>query len=237
MRFYINLLLIILTCTSFSFASERMPVNNQVFEDVKSTTAVNWHQHSIERNAIYHEIFFFAEKSIKEKVANSHLKSHTWGIIVDIDETLLDNFISFQGRKSDCNQIEEIISFTTPGAKNFIESIHKLGGIINLVTNRPITSQKEIISKLKSNHIFFDQILFSNSNLDKNPRFLSIIQGKPPSQLSSQRIVAWLGDNIEDFPNFHQTALQKIDKNNLRYDEFGSEYFIFPNPIYGSWKK
>ena len=132
---------------------------------MKLTTALNCYRHSVERNAIYHKVFYSAKKVIKEQMKNNHLKPHTWGIIVDIDEPLLDNFISFQYGKADLTELEQIIFFTTPSAKKFIESIRELGGVVNLVTNRSIARQKETIAKLKSSPIFFDQILFSNKNL------------------------------------------------------------------------
>jgi predicted secreted acid phosphatase len=47
-------------------------------------------------------------------------------------------------------------------------------------------------------------------------------------------IVMYLGDNIQDFPEFEQ---QEIARHPHRAaDRIGVDFFLFPNPIYGSWK-
>jgi len=43
----------------------------------------------------------------------------------------------------------------------------------------------------------------------------------------------YLGDNIEDFPLISQEIL---DGGDGAFDErFGTEFIVFPNPMYGSW--
>ncbi|HEY9227752.1 MAG TPA: HAD family acid phosphatase, partial [Gemmatimonadaceae bacterium] len=46
-------------------------------------------------------------------------------------------------------------------------------------------------------------------------------------------VVAWVGDNILDFPGMSQAS--RGDANALA--EFGKRYFILPNPMYGSWQQ
>jgi predicted secreted acid phosphatase len=46
-------------------------------------------------------------------------------------------------------------------------------------------------------------------------------------------VVAWVGDNILDFPGMTQAA--RGDPRALA--EFGKRYFILPNPMYGSWQQ
>ena len=52
--------------------------------------------------------------------------------------------------------------------------------------------------------------------------------GGPPLE-----VVAFLGDNILDFPNLTQAAAKKAD---TALDAFGVTYFMLPNPMYGSWQ-
>ncbi len=45
-------------------------------------------------------------------------------------------------------------------------------------------------------------------------------------------VVAWVGDNILDFPALTQAT--RDDSTAL--GEFGKRFFIIPNPMYGSWE-
>lgn len=209
--------------------------------------ADKWYRDSAERNAIYREVFSMAENIIKLKVAQAQLKSQRWGVIMDIDETTLDNSAwdcqhDIKGNQQNWNDFAaEMKSVPTPGVKQFIIDIHQMGGYVNLVSNRPGFLEKATEKNLKSKGIYFDQVLLDATNtgtsfVDKNPRFAAIIEGKKPSKLPSQNIVAWFGDNIQDFPNLKQAAMINQDPNSSSFNAFGTMLFALPNPMYGSWE-
>ncbi len=54
------------------------------------------------------------------------------------------------------------------------------------------------------------------------------LAGLPPLE-----IVAWVGDNIHDFPGGSQ-ELRGADPRSLA--DFGVRFFLPPNPMYGSWQ-
>jgi len=62
---------------------------------------------------------------------------------------------------------------------------------------------------------------------DKNPRFDAVLAGTTGS-LPPVNVLAWLGDNIRDFPKLTQ---QSPGNEN----DFGNRFFVLPNPMYGSW--
>ena len=64
---------------------------------------------------------------------------------------------------------------------------------------------------------------------DKNPRFRSIADGSSALGLPPLAIVAFIGDNIQDFPGRTQGSPGSTD-------EFGRSLFLLPNPMYGSWE-
>ena len=77
---------------------------------------------------------------------------------------------------------------------------------------------------------------------DKNPRFNAITTGKYNAQimfwsnkLPAHRVIAYFGDNIQDFPNFKQSNTVTLEDDDTKFDKFGNGYFILANPIYGSW--
>ena len=65
---------------------------------------------------------------------------------------------------------------------------------------------------------------------DKNPRYRAVEAGTTPAGLPPLRVVAWIGDNIRDFPALDQ------DAGAAALAPFGERYFMLPNPMYGSWE-
>ncbi|CAJ79328.1 hypothetical protein FTL_0889 [Francisella tularensis subsp. holarctica LVS] len=47
-------------------------------------------------------------------------------------------------------------------------------------------------------------------------------------------MIAYFGDNIQDFPQMTQKNMRNVD--NHKYTIFGEKYYIFTNPMYGSWQ-
>jgi predicted secreted acid phosphatase len=45
--------------------------------------------------------------------------------------------------------------------------------------------------------------------------------------------VAFLGDNIRDFPGLGQSVREQPDQ---AFAAFGTRFFLLPNPMYGSWE-
>lgn len=206
-----------------------------------------WYRASAERNAIYREVYRLAENAIKEKVQQQHLKPHHWGVILDIDETTLDNSLwnyqtDIQGSKEDWNHFAaKSISIALPGVKQFARDIHRMGGYVNYVSNRPAFLLAATKKNFYSQGIYFDQILLDTTNVgtsfvNKNPRFNAIIYGQAPSKLPPQKILAWFGDNIQDFPQLKQKVMIKQNPNGPAYQPFGITFFAMPNPMYGSWE-
>jgi len=245
--------LLFASCLSSVYADEALKSvqvstqNNQGRPVIESTKAIHWYRNSAERNAIYHEVFLMAENVIQNQVKTLRLKKHQWGIIADIDETLLDN--------SQWNYDHDVLGKTAswedyaalanshpiPGAKEFINHIHAMGGYINLISNRHATLQAATEKNLKELGIYFDQVLLNTSTSaywypDKNPRFTAVIKGVKPSILPAQNIVAWLGDNIQDFPGIKQSEIIGKSASGEAYAMFGVKYFALPNPMYGSWE-
>jgi 5'-nucleotidase (lipoprotein e(P4) family) len=208
--------------------------------------SLQWYRTAAEKNAIYREIFLLAEIVIRNKIKLDKLQPHQWGIILDIDETTLDNTAwnllqaKHQSQQSWNEFAAKEISMATPGVQHLIDSVHRSGGYINFVSNRPARLQTATEKNLQHEHIYFDQVLLDTTNMgtsmvDKNQRFQAIQFGKKPSKLPKQNIVAWFGDNIQDFPVLKQADLSQKNGASADYQLFGKVYFCLPNPIYGSW--
>jgi predicted secreted acid phosphatase len=68
---------------------------------------------------------------------------------------------------------------------------------------------------------------------DKNPRFDAVAAGRSPAGAGPLEVVAFIGDNIQDFPRLGQ-ALRREPPS--AFADFGVRYFLVPNPMYGSWQ-
>jgi predicted secreted acid phosphatase len=68
---------------------------------------------------------------------------------------------------------------------------------------------------------------------DKNPRFESVAAGKSPASATPVDVIAFVGDNILDFPQLAQSTKAKGAPG---FADFGVRYFLIPNPMYGSWQ-
>jgi 5'-nucleotidase (lipoprotein e(P4) family) len=218
--------------------------------------ATKWYRDSAERNAQYNQIFALGLEKVSAQVKAQKLSKKSWGVIMDIDETVLDNSqyekqellaCSSYNAKTMYSFMEQATSPATPGAHNTTCAIQKMGGKVVLVTNRDGTFDDKIqnatIANLQNAGICFDNVVFAKGAKDSNktPRFEAVAKGDYNNIISSGKIkpfkvLAYFGDNIQDFPNINQKDAIKQDPNGKFYQPFGQIYFSLPNPTYGSWE-
>lgn len=218
--------------------------------------AIKWYRDSAEKNAQYNQVFNFALSRIKDEVAQDHLTQNKWGVIMDIDETSLDNtayelhnmlLCKSYNTQSWYTFLEQQVSLATPGSVRFSCMIHRLGGKVIMVTDRDGTWDKQIqeatVANLHKVGLCFDNVVFANGPRDNNktPRFMAVVAGNythviATKHLEPLKILAYFGDNIQDFPDIRQKNAILQNPNGPFYQRFGQEFFSLPNPIYGSWE-
>lgn len=255
----INTIAIIIIPASYCYANES--ASTCVIGNPKSSqsyNAVKWYRDSAERTAIYRQTYNIGLEKVSAKVKKDKLKKNKWGVILDIDETVLDNSLYEKDHVDNCSNynpktmypfMEQKVSVATPGAVKFTCSVQKMGGKVVLVTNRDGTFDDKIqqatIDNLKSEGICFDNVVFANGDKDNNktPRFEAVSAGNYESivaqkhNMSGFKVIAYFGDNIQDFPNSKQADISKFNPNDKYFDKLGQEYFSIPNPTYGSWER
>jgi predicted secreted acid phosphatase len=123
-----------------------------------------------------------------------------------------------------------------PGAAAFLARVRALGGRIAIVTNRLESECADTVALFKTHGLAFDVILCrpDKGPSDKNPRFEAVAAGKTPAGNTPLEVVAFVGDNILDFPGLNQTLRQQGEP---AFSQFGTRYFLVPNPMYGSWQE
>ena len=118
-----------------------------------------------------------------------------------------------------------------------------MGGYVSLVSNRnghekdPKTGKNLLqatIANLNKLGICYDQVVLANSSDgNKNSRFEAVATGNYPAdmivskKLPAHRIIAFFGDNIQDFPEMFQKEMGKENPNSSSYGRFGASIFHF----------
>jgi 5'-nucleotidase (lipoprotein e(P4) family) len=201
---------------------------------------VKWVRASAEYRALTRQVYAVAGEKLPELARN--LPAHGWAVILDADETVLDNS-EYQRRLAVAHApydskgwtawVNERAAAAVPGALEFTRLVHSLGGRVAIVTNRSMAECDATRENLHAIGIEADVVLCQPPGEgNKNPRFQRVQGGSAAPGLPALTVVEWLGDNIQDFPSLTQAA--RADSTAL--GEFGKRYFILPNPMYGSWE-
>jgi 5'-nucleotidase (lipoprotein e(P4) family) len=258
-----------LMAISLSILANAAFSDNTAIECAPSTSSnkfehvIKWYRDSAEKKALYRQAYYMGSAYIRQWVAQQHPTAKTWGVVLDIDETTLDNSWYFYQCGNLAHKESDFEHFVTipqksqalPGVVALTQLVHRLGGYVSLVSNRDGSyrdasgsSLAATIANLKQQHIVFDQVILANYKTsqypsDKNPRFNALIYGRYDAKemvwskrLPPHQVIAYFGDNIQDFPRFKQAALSDLAIDSQTFDVFGAGYFILPNPMYGSWE-
>ncbi|MGV3709948.1 MAG: 5'-nucleotidase, lipoprotein e(P4) family [Gemmatimonas sp.] len=202
--------------------------------------ALRWYRASAEVHAIFVQAYRNATDAVQPLAAAQSGKP--WGVIMDADETILDNSMYQQGRggRGYTPETWEVWvrskkATALPGAADFINRVRALGGKVSIVTNREENVCTETEQNLRAVGLNVDQVLCKPpTSGDKNPRFAAVQGGTAPSKLPAMKVVMWVGDNIQDFPMLSQDVRKG---GAAGFAEFGRSWIVLPNPLYGSWDK
>ncbi len=199
-----------------------------------------WFRASAEYRGITREVYRSAAEHLPDLVKG--LAPESWAVILDADETVLDNTLS-ERRDADrgltfsetrwAAWVRELAAPAIPGAVEFTRRVHELGGRVAIVSNRADSLCAPTRENLAKVGVVADIVLCQVGRVsDKNPRFRQVQDGTAMRGVPSLRVVEWIGDNIQDFP-----ALTQATRNDpAGYGDFGVRFFLLPNPIYGSWE-
>lgn len=166
-------------------------------------------------------------------------------VIMDVDETVLDTgrfqshmvkngarFASALWRNwLNQNQVPAV-----PGALEFISYAQSRGVSVFFVTNRNHATEPATRAQLANVGIILptniDTVLCSNERpdwgADKGSRRQFIGQ--------SHRVLMLFGDDLRDFISEYRVAPDiRISEAN-KHNQWGTKWFMLPNPMYGSWE-
>lgn len=202
---------------------------------------LHWVRASAEYRALTLQVYRVATERVTALARGR--ANGSWAVILDADETVLDNS-EYQRRRSAVDSgyteptwsawVRERAARPVPGAAQFVRAVRAAGGRVAIVTNRADSLCAPTRENLRTAAIETDIVLCQiPGESDKNPRFRRVQDGTAAPGIPPLAVVAWVGDNIQDFPALGQSA--RDDPAALA--DFGERYFLLPNPMYGSWER
>jgi 5'-nucleotidase (lipoprotein e(P4) family) len=236
------IVLLVLLVTGCAPAAQRSLPAPPVAERAVLPEAIRWVRASAEHRALFLQVFGAASDRVRELATTR--ERGTWAVILDADETILDNS-EYQRRRAAQGLgftadtwdawVREEKATALPGAAAFLSLVHELGGRIAIVTNRDDVVCDETRRNMKALALASDVVLCRVKGVsDKNPRFEAVQRGTAAPGLGPLEVVAWVGDNIQDFPSLTQDVRSRAAD---AFSAFGRNYFMLPNPMYGSWER
>jgi 5'-nucleotidase (lipoprotein e(P4) family) len=203
---------------------------------------LKWVRDSAEYRALVVQAYRAATAHV-ERQASSRTRG-AWAVVLDADETIISNF-PYQLERARMGLGYSAESWNAwvkrreatplPGAARFLARVRELGGRIAIVTNRLGSECADTEAVFRAHALVYDAMLCrpDGTPSDKNPRFASVASGQALGLSTPIDVVAFVGDNILDFPGLNQ----QLSKSGVTgFDAFGARFFILPNPMYGSWQ-
>ena len=249
---FIILITLFFSCKAYQ-SSTSVKETSTLVED-QNLNAVLWMQTSAEYEMLCHEVYTNAEQSIDEALKDSTItaaleqkndyKNLPPAIIVDVDETILDNS-PFQASLSKAHLpysdklwktwVNKKTAKPMPGAKKFINDVLSKGVTVFFVTNRELeTPTLENLQKEFNPSIKADVILCKNEQSD----WTSNKTSRRTLIAKTHRIILLLGDDYNDFVYLgNLSPKERKQKASLYSNMWGKQWFILPNPSYGSFER
>ena len=175
-------------------------------------------------------------------------------VVLDLDETVLDNTV-YQARLIHEHAAYNNVSWgewvgageagAIPGAREFIAKARALGHTVFYISNRDCTAPPPTASDpCPAKTATMKNLVALGIDSRADPAHLLLRGEKPEWNKSSKtsrrafiganyRIVALVGDDLGDFVD---PTVFAADRERLE-PHFGTNWFVLPNPIYGSWTK
>jgi acid phosphatase len=226
-----------------------------------------WMQTSAEYQALCRQTFNTALREIKQAAkAAKHRQGRPIGtdrkplaVVADLDETILDNSrfqsemdaavwadgmdVGYtkkrweQWERDNAGEVELV-----PGAGSFIAEVEKLNVVMVYISNRLEDLKSSTIRALAHNGINAEglqeglqsRLLLSNGVSSKQERIRQVEE--------KFHVIAYLGDNLNDFPGEIEQVASSVEQIAVRRkkaesaaDLWGTRWFMIPNPVYGNW--
>jgi 5'-nucleotidase (lipoprotein e(P4) family) len=211
--------------------------------------AILYQQKSAEYRALAYQAFNLARWQLDADFDKKNLKKlpkaerrMPRAIVVDIDETVLDNSpANALGAKNNTPfNTKDWYAWgemrkakAVPGAVDFLNYAVSKGVKIFYVSNRDEVQKAATIANLTSvgfKDVSGDNVQLRDKESTKEPRRLGVA--------AKYRIVMLMGDNLDDFSAaFERKSLaDRFAAVETNHDQWGKKFIVLPNAMYGTWE-
>ncbi len=217
--------------------------------------ATLWMQKAGEYRALAYQAFNLARWQLDADLDKKNVKKlpkaeqkKPRAVMVDIDETVLDN------SPSQAQNIKTRTPFALkdwyawgemrkakaiPGSVDFLNYAMSKGVKVFFVSNRDAVQKQATMDNLKNvgfNDISADNVLLRQVDAENKP-----ISTKEPRRqfiLQKYRIVLLMGDNLDDLSNVFErkSVADRFAEVDKVKNDWGKHWIVLPNAMYGTWE-
>ena len=213
--------------------------------------AVLYQQKAAEYRALAYQAYNIARERLEDDLDKKDVKrlpkaerKMPRAIVVDIDETVLDNSPSnaYTAKNNLPFNVKDWYAWgemrkakAVPGAVDFLNYAVSKGVKVFYISNRDEVQKQATIDNLKI--AGFADVSADNVWLRQNPAEST----KEPRRMNvagKYRIVLLMGDNLDDFSNMFErkSMADRFAAVESVRDQFGKRFIVLPNAMYGTWE-
>ena len=211
--------------------------------------AVLFMQKAGEYRALAYQAFNLAQMQLDADFDKKNLKKlpkderkKTRAVVVDIDETVLDNspHQAFSIRNRIAFDLETWYAWgekraarAIPGSVDFLNYASEKGVRVFYISNRDEVQKRATMDNLKSvgfPDVSAETVLLRQTESGKEARRQTVLQ--------NHRIVMLIGDNLNDLSDAFEkksVADRFVEVDKAR-SMFGGKFIVLPNAMYGDWE-
>lgn len=221
-----------------------------------SLDAVVWMQRSVEYDAVTTQTYAMATRMLDVALADpgwtaapqeqGEVKGKTPAIVLDVDETVLDNspYAAWLMRtKRDFESgtfgawCEAAQADPIPGALEFTRYADSKGVDVFFVSNRDASAHRGTLANLRAHGFPVDEAGERLMLRGEQPDWGSDKGTRRASVARDHRILLLVGDNLGDFVDGAKAdASARKSLWDANTDRWGTAWIMLPNPDYGTWE-
>jgi 5'-nucleotidase (lipoprotein e(P4) family) len=202
--------------------------------------SVLWYQRSAEMRALYYQCYKNATESLLINRASAP-KEKPLAVVLDIDETVLDNS-PYEGWQILTNSgyseemwnkwVAKAEAKALPGAAPFTRFADSIGVAVFYVSNRSANATVPTLMNLATERFACADsahLLMKETTSSKVARRDKLKE--------KYNIILLIGDNLGDFDGIFDKRPVALGFRDVESQKelFGTKYIVLPNPMYGTW--